>query len=85
MQTFSIMTMLGGLCLFLFGMGLAKEGLQLVAGEKLRTILHSLTDRRIMADSGHQCAVGNSQFYLALATRDNAGLAAAHTHRHCTV
>lgn len=43
------MTMLGGLCLFLFGMNLAKEGLQLVAGEKLRSILHSLTERRLMA------------------------------------
>lgn len=49
MQQFSVMTMLGGLCLFLFGMSLAKEGLQLVAGDKLRTILHSLTDNRFMA------------------------------------
>ncbi|HVO32007.1 MAG TPA: Na/Pi cotransporter family protein [bacterium] len=43
------MTMVGGLCLFLFGMNLAKEGLQLVAGDRLRTILHSLTERRLMA------------------------------------
>src|SRR4051812_44257316 len=49
MQQFSFMTMLGGLCLFLFGMNLAKEGLQLVAGDKLRTILHSLTDNKLLA------------------------------------
>ncbi len=49
MPHFSLMTMLGGVCLFLFGMGLARDGLQLVAGDRLRTILHSLTERRAMA------------------------------------
>ena len=39
----------GGLGLFLFGMGLMSDGLKKVAGQKLKNILGSLTKRRIVA------------------------------------
>jgi len=39
----------GGLGLFLFGMGLMSEGLKKVAGQKVRKLLSSLTKRRIIA------------------------------------
>ena len=40
---------MGGLALFLFGMGLMSDGLKKVAGQKLRSLLESLTKRRIIA------------------------------------
>ena len=49
MGQFSVMTMVGGVALFIYGMGLARDGLQLVAGDKLRVILHSLSKNRFMA------------------------------------
>lgn len=39
----------GGLGLFLFGMGLMSEGLKKVAGQKLKNILGSLTKHRVIA------------------------------------
>jgi phosphate:Na+ symporter len=39
----------GGLGLFLFGMGWMSEGLKKVAGRKLRTLLESLTKHRVVA------------------------------------
>jgi len=39
----------GGLGLFLFGMGLLSEGLRKVAGQKLKSIMGSLTKNRIIA------------------------------------
>ncbi|MHC4212357.1 MAG: Na/Pi cotransporter family protein [Planctomycetota bacterium] len=39
----------GGLGLFLFGMGLMSDGLKKVAGQKLRTLLGSLTKHRVIA------------------------------------
>ena len=39
----------GGLGLFLFGMGLLSEGLRKVAGQKLKSIMGSLTKHRIIA------------------------------------
>ena len=39
----------GGLAIFIFGMGLMSEGLTLIAGEKLRAVLHSLTRNRFAA------------------------------------
>jgi len=39
----------GGLGLFLFGMGLMSDGLKKVAGQKLRTLLESLTRHRVVA------------------------------------
>lgn len=40
---------IGGLGLFLFGMGLMSDGLKKVAGQKLKHILESMTRRRIVA------------------------------------
>ncbi|MHC4692946.1 MAG: Na/Pi cotransporter family protein [Planctomycetota bacterium] len=45
-MTFGIM---GGLALFLFGMGMMSDGLKKVAGQKLRSLLESLTKNRIIA------------------------------------
>jgi len=39
----------GGLGLFLFGMGLMSDGLKKVAGQKLKNLLESLTKRRVIA------------------------------------
>jgi len=39
----------GGLGLFLFGMGLMSDGLKKVAGQKLRSLLESLTKHRVIA------------------------------------
>lgn len=41
------MGLLGGLALFLFGMGLMAESLQLVAGERMKSILARLTRNRV--------------------------------------
>ncbi len=41
-------TLLGGLAIFLYGMGLARESLQLAAGGKLRTIIASVTENRFL-------------------------------------
>ena len=39
----------GGLALFLFGMGLMSDGLKKIAGQKLKSLLESLTKKRFMA------------------------------------
>jgi len=44
-----IFGMVGGLGLFLFGMGLMSDGLKKVAGQKLRYLLESLTKHRVTA------------------------------------
>ncbi|MFO7775635.1 MAG: Na/Pi cotransporter family protein [Candidatus Hydrogenedentota bacterium] len=44
-----IFGVLGGLGLFLFGMGLMSDGLKAVAGNKLKSILAKLTEQRIVA------------------------------------
>ena len=43
MDIFQILTMLGGLCLFLFGMSIMGQSLERRAGGKLRTVLGKLT------------------------------------------
>ena len=43
MDIFGILTMVGGLALFLFGMALMGDGLKRVAGNKLELILYRLT------------------------------------------
>lgn len=48
MDLFHILTMLGGLCLFLFGMNLMGQTLERKAGGRLRTILGKLTTGRLM-------------------------------------
>ncbi|MCD8351402.1 MAG: Na/Pi symporter, partial [Planctomycetaceae bacterium] len=44
-----VVSMLGGLALFLFGMKMMSESLQFVAGDKLRDLLNLLTTNRFMA------------------------------------
>ena len=44
-----IFSMVGGLGMFLFGMSLLSEGLKKVAGQKLKSLLESLTKRRVIA------------------------------------
>ncbi|MDO5401269.1 MAG: Na/Pi cotransporter family protein [Eubacteriales bacterium] len=48
MDIFDILTMLGGLCLFLFGMNIMGESLERRAGNSLRTLLGKLTSKRMM-------------------------------------
>ena len=48
MDIFDILTMIGGLCLFLFGMNLMGEALERAAGNSLRTLLGKLTTNRML-------------------------------------
>ena len=48
MDLFDILTMPGGLCLFLFGMSLMGEALERRAGSSLRTLLGRLTTNRML-------------------------------------
>ena len=48
MDIFDILTMIGGLCLFLFGMNLMGESLERAAGNSLRSLLGKLTTNRMM-------------------------------------
>ncbi len=48
MDIFDILTMIGGLCLFLFGMDLMGDGLERAAGNGLRTLLSKLTSNRML-------------------------------------
>ena len=47
MTIFDVLTMVGGLCLFLFGMNIMGEGLERRAGSSLKTLLGKLTDSKI--------------------------------------
>ena len=46
MSIFNILTLIGGLCLFLFGMNVMGEALERRAGSKLRTVLGKLTQNK---------------------------------------
>ena len=48
MDFFDILSMIGGLCLFLFGMNVMGEALERRAGNSLRTILGKLTTKKMM-------------------------------------
>jgi len=48
MDIFDVLTMIGGLCLFLFGMNIMGESLERAAGNSLRTLLSKLTSRRML-------------------------------------
>ncbi len=48
MDIFDILNMIGGLCLFLFGMNLMGDGLERAAGSGLRTLLSRLTSNRFL-------------------------------------
>ena len=47
MTIFDVLTMIGGLCLFLFGMNVMGDGLERRAGNSLKGILGKLTDSKI--------------------------------------
>ena len=47
MDLFDVLTMIGGLCLFLFGMNLMGQALERRAGSSLRTLLSKLTSSRL--------------------------------------
>ena len=49
MDIFGILTMVGGLALFLFGMNVMGDGLTQLSGGRLEQILEKLTSKRIMA------------------------------------
>ena len=49
MDIFGILTMVGGLALFLYGMNTMGDGLVMLSGGKLEQILEKLTKKRIMA------------------------------------
>ena len=46
MTIFDVLTMIGGLCLFLFGMNVMGDGLERRAGNSLKTLLGRLTDNK---------------------------------------
>ena len=48
MDIFDVLTMIGGLCLFLFGMNVMGESLERAAGSSLRTLLGKLTTNRML-------------------------------------
>ena len=45
MDIFNLLTMIGGLCLFLFGMNLMGQALERRAGGSLRTVLGKMTGK----------------------------------------
>ena len=47
MTVFDVLTIIGGLCLFLFGMNVMGDGLERRAGNSLKTLLGKLTDNKI--------------------------------------
>ena len=48
MTIYDVLTMIGGLCLFLFGMNIMGESLERAAGNSLRTLLGKLTTNRLL-------------------------------------
>ena len=46
MSFFDVLTMIGGLCLFLFGMDIMGKALERRAGGQLRTVLSKLTKNK---------------------------------------
>ena len=48
MELSNIFSMLGGLALFLYGMNMMSNGLELAAGNKMKSILEKLTSNRIL-------------------------------------
>ena len=49
MDFFDLLTMIGGLALFLYGMHLLSEGLEKLSGGRLERVLENLTNNRIKA------------------------------------
>ncbi len=48
MTFLDLTVLLGGVAIFLHGLGLAREGLQIVAGDKLRSVLFALSSNRVV-------------------------------------
>ena len=48
MKLTNLFSMLGGLALFLYGMNMMSDGLEMAAGDKMKTILEKLTSNRIL-------------------------------------
>ena len=48
MKLTNLFSMLGGLALFLYGMNMMSNGLEMAAGDKMKTILEKLTSNRIL-------------------------------------
>ena len=48
MNIFDVLNMVGGLCLFLFGMNIMGEALERAAGNSLRSLLGKLTTNRML-------------------------------------
>ena len=48
MDIFSVLNLVGGLALFLYGMNMMSNGLELAAGNKMKSILEKLTSNRIL-------------------------------------
>ena len=48
MDLFDLLTMIGGLCLFLFGMNVMGDGLERRAGNSLKALLSKLTNNKMM-------------------------------------
>ncbi len=48
-QSFSAIAFLGGMAIFMYGIRLSKIGVQLLAGDRLRSLVASLTDNRVAA------------------------------------
>jgi phosphate:Na+ symporter len=48
MTFLDLTVLLGGIAIFLHGLGLAREGLQIVAGDKLRSVLFALSANRVV-------------------------------------
>lgn len=48
MDIFKVLTMIGGLCLFLFGMNLMGQALERRAGNSLRSLIGRMTDKAAM-------------------------------------
>ena len=49
MNFFDLLSMIGGLALFLFGMHILSEGLEKVSGGRLEKVLENLTSSRLKA------------------------------------
>ena len=64
MDIYDILTMIGGLCLFLFGMDIMGESLQRAAGDSLRTILSKLTGMYLVALAAQIIFDGIRKFLL---------------------
>ena len=50
---FDALALIGGLCLFLFGMNIMGDGLERRAGNSLKALLGKLTDKHLKAGNAH--------------------------------